>query len=136
MHQTLPGITVFLIVVSGFLKTFWWIIALILLAAVFGLRIYHPEDEQGRHQWDRFKTQGPLLGGLNGKIAVARFSRTLGTLLQSSVPLLAALEIAKNVVNNTVLAEQISLAAKAVEEGQSLSSPLSRKRLFPPIAVR
>ncbi len=135
MHQTLPGITVFLIVVSGFLKTFWWIIALILLAAIFGLRYAIQKTEQGRHQWDRFKLKVPLLGGLNGKIAVARFSRTLGTLLQSSVPLLAALEIAKNVVNNTILAEQISLAAKAVEEGQSLSSPLSRNGFFPPIAV-
>jgi len=135
MHQTLPGITVFLIVVSGFLKAFWWIIALIILAAIIGLRYAIQKTEQGRYQWDRFKLKIPLLGGLNGKIAVARFSRTLGTLLQSSVPLLAALEIAKNVVNNKILADQISLAAKAVEEGQSLSSPLSRNGFFPPIAV-
>ena len=132
MHQTLPGITVFLIVVSGFLKAFWWIIVLILLTAIFGLRYALQKTEQGRHHWDRFKLRVPLLGGLNGKIAVARFSRTLGTLLQSSVPLLTALEIAKNVVNNTILAEQISMAAKAVEEGQSLSSPLSRNGFFPP----
>ena len=135
MHQALPGITVFLIVVSGFLKAFWWIIGLIILAAIVGLRYAIQKTEQGRHQWDRFKLKVPLLGGLNGKIAVARFSRTLGTLLQSSVPLLTALEIAKNVVNNKILAEQINLAAKAVEEGQSLSSPLSRNGFFPPIAV-
>ena len=66
---------------------------------------------------------------------MARFSRTLGTLLQSGVPLLAALEIAKNVVNNLIVAEQIRLAAKDVEEGQSLSVPLSRNGFFPPIAV-
>ena len=135
MHQTLPGITVFLIVVSGFLKTFWWIIALIVLAAIVGLRYAVQKTEQGRYQWDRLKLKIPLLGGLNGKIAVARFSRTLGTLLQNGVPLLAALEIAKNVVNNTLLAEQISVVAKAVEEGQSLSAPLSKNGFFPPIAV-
>ncbi len=66
---------------------------------------------------------------------MARFSRTLGTLLQSSVPLLAALEIAKNVVDNLIVAEQIRRAAKDVEEGQNLSAPLSRSDFFPPIAV-
>ena len=66
---------------------------------------------------------------------MARFSRTLGTLLQSSVPLLSALEIARNVVDNLIIAEQIRRAAKDVEEGQSLSAPLSRNGFFPPIAV-
>jgi general secretion pathway protein F len=135
MHQTLPGITVFLLVVSGFFKTFWWIIALILITAIVGLRSVIRKTEQGRHLWDRFKITAPLIGPLNRKIAVARFSRTLGTLLQSGVPLLAALEIAKNVVNNLIIAEQIRLAAKDVEEGQSLSAPLARNEFFPPIAV-
>jgi general secretion pathway protein F len=135
MHQTLPGITVFLLVVSGFFKAFWWIIVLILTAAIVGLRSAIRKTEQGRHLWDRIKITAPLIGPLNRKIAVARFSRTLGTLLQSGVPLLAALEIAKNVVNNLIIAEQIRLAAKDVEEGQSLSAPLSRNEFFPPIAV-
>ena len=135
MHQTLPGITVFLLVVSGFFKTFWWIIALILVAAIVGLRYAIRKTEQGRRRWDRFKITAPLFGPLNRKIAVARFSRTLGTLLQSGVPLLAALEIAKNVVDNRIVAEQIRAAAKDVEEGQSLSAPLSRNDFFPPIAV-
>jgi general secretion pathway protein F len=135
MHQTLPGITVFLIVVSGFLKSLWWIIALILLAGIAGLRYAVRKTEQGRYLWDRLKLNAPLFGDLNRKIAVARFSRTLGTLLQSSVPLLSALEIARNVVDNLVIAEEIRRAAKNVEEGQSLSAPLSRNGFFPPIAV-
>jgi general secretion pathway protein F len=135
MHQTLPGITVFLLVVSGFLKTFWWIIALILLVAVVGLRYAIRKTERGNYLWDRLKLKAPLFGGLNRKIAVARFSRTLGTLLQSGVPLLTALEIARNVVNNVVIADEIRRAAKEVEEGQSLSAPLSRNGFFPPIAV-
>jgi general secretion pathway protein F len=135
MHQTLPGITVFLIVVSGALKSLWWIIALILLAGIVGVRYAIRKTDQGRHLWDRLKLNAPLFGGLNRKIAVARFSRTLGTLLQSSVPLLAALEIARNVVDNLIIADEIRRAAKEVEEGQSLSAPLSRNGFFPPIAV-
>ena len=135
MHQTLPGITVFLIVVSGFLKAFWWIIALILLAGIVGLRYAIRRTERGRYLWDRFKLNVPLFGALNRKIAVARFSRTLGTLIQSGVPLLSALEIAKNVVDSIVIADEIRRAAKDVEEGASLSTPLSRSGFFPPIAV-
>ena len=135
MHQTLPGITVFLIVVSGFLKAFWWMIALILLAGIVGLRYVIRRTEQGRYLWDRFKLNVLLFGALNRKIAVARFSRTLGTLIQSGVPLLSALEIAKNVVDSIVIANEIRRAAKDVEEGASLSTPLSRSGFFPPIAV-
>ena len=135
MHQTLPGITVFLIVVSGFLKAFWWMIALILLAGIVGLRYAIRRTERGRYLWDRFKLNVPLFGALNRKIAVARFSRTLGTLIQSGVPLLSALEIAKNVVDSIVIADEIRRAAKDVEEGASLSTPLSRSGFFPPIAV-
>lgn len=135
MNQTLPGITVFLLVVSGFFKTFWWIILMILVASFAGLRYVIGKTEEGRRRWDRFKITAPLFGPLNRKIAVARFSRTLGTLLKSGVPLLAALEIAKNVVDNRIVAEQIRSAAKDVEEGQSLSAPLARNDFFPPIAV-
>jgi len=135
MHQTLPGITVFLIVVSGFMKSLWWVLLLLLLAGTVGVRYAIQKTEQGRHFWDRLKLNAPLFGGLNRKIAVARFSRTLGTLLQSSVPLLSALEIARNVVDNRVIADEIRRAAKDVEEGQSLSAPLSRNGFFPSIAV-
>ena len=135
MQQTLPGITVFLILVSGFLKSLWWILLLLLLAGVVGLRYMIRKTEQGRRLWDRLRLNAPLFGDLNRKIAVARFSRTLGTLLQSSVPLLAALDIAGNVVDNLVIAEEIRRAAREVEEGQSLSAPLSRNGFFPPMAV-
>ncbi len=135
MHQTLPAITVFLIVVSGFLKSFWWIIALVVGFGVAGLRSSIKKTEAGRNFWDRLKLNIPLFGGLNRKVAVARFSRTLGTLLQSSVPLLSALEIARNVVDNRLVANEIKRVAKDVEEGQSLSVPLAKNQFFPPIAV-
>lgn len=135
MHQTLPGITVFLITVSGFLKSFWWVIGLVLVAVVIGLRYAITKTEGGRHNWDKIMLKTPLVGPLVQKMAVARFSRTLGTLLQSGVPLLASMEIVKNVVNNQLIADEIQNASKNVEEGQSLSLPLSKNGFFPPMAV-
>jgi general secretion pathway protein F len=135
MHQTLPWITVVLIAVSGFLKSLWWLIVLMLIAGIVGLRYAIQRTVQGRYVWDRLKLSAPMIGDLNRKIAVARFSRTLGTLLQSGVPLLSALEISRNIVDNTLVAEEIRLAAKEVEEGQNLSSPLSRSEFFPRLAV-
>ena len=134
MHQTLPGITILLIAVSSFLKSFWWILLLLLFTSFFTVRYAIVSTERGRHLWDRMKLKAPLVGSLNRKIAVARFSRTLGTLLQSGVPLLASLEIAANVVNNRLMGDAVRQAAKDVEEGQSLSLPLSRSGLFPPMA--
>jgi general secretion pathway protein F len=135
MHQTLPPITIFLIIVSGFLKSFWWIIAVVLGAGIAGMRYAIKKTEIGRLFWDKMKLNIPLFGNLNRKIAVARFSRTLGTLLQSSVPLLSALEIVRNIVDNRLVADEIKRVAKDVEEGQSLSAPLSKNEFFPPIAV-
>ena len=69
------------------------------------------------------------------KIAIARFSRTLATLLQSGVPLLQAMDIVRNVVNNVFVGEIIKKAAKEVEEGQSLAAPLAQSGLFPPMVT-
>jgi len=135
MHQTLPGITVFLIVVSSFLKTFWWIIMITLAGAFLLFRYLVTKTTQGDYLWDKIKLKTPLVGSLIKKIAVARFSRTLGTLLESGVPLLSALEIVKNIVSNRLIADEIHKAAKDVEEGQNLSAPLSQSGLFPPIAI-
>lgn len=134
MHQTLPGITVFLIAVSGFLKSFWWLLAFIFVTAFLMVKYGVMRTRSGQYLWDNFKLNAPVIGALNRKIAVARFSRTLGTLLQSGVPLLASLEIVANVVNNRPIADAIRQAAKDVEEGQNLSLPLSKSGLFPPIA--
>ncbi|MDQ5986806.1 MAG: Type II secretion system protein F [Syntrophus sp. SKADARSKE-3] len=135
MHQTLPAITVFLIVISGFLKDFWWLLAAI-AGVLYSVILYGVKNtERGRYLWDKVKLKTPLFGPLNQKMAVARFSRTLGTLLQSGVPLLAAMDIVENVVNNLIIADEIRHAAQEVEEGQNLSTPLARSGLFPPVAI-
>lgn len=134
MHQTLPFVTVLLITVSGFMKSFWWLLAAIILLAFLAAKYMLLKTEKGIYAWDRFKFKAPLFGVLNQKIALARFSRTLGTLLQSGVPLLASLEIVADIVDNRLMADAIRLAAKDVEEGQTLSLPLARSGFFPPMA--
>jgi general secretion pathway protein F len=135
MHQTLPAITVFLIVVSRFLESFWWGIVIALVVTVVVLQYLIRNTEQGHRFWDRLKLSTPVIGTINRKMAVARFGRTLGTLLESGVPLLTALEISKNVVGNSHIADAVQKASDEVREGQSLSLPLARSGLFPPIAT-
>ena len=133
MHQTLPGITIFLISISGFLKSFWPVIVFIFIVSFIGVRHMFSKTVKGQYLRDKIKLKMPLFGPLTHKMAVARFSRTLGTLLDSGVPMLTALSIVGKVVNNRLIADSIAEASRDVEEGQNLSVTLSRSRLFPPI---
>ena len=135
MHQTLPLITIVLIGVSRFLETFWWLIVAGVAAGAVSLHSFLSKTERGRALRDRIVLRLPVIGPMNRKMAVARFSRTLGTLLESGVPLLASLEIVRNVVGNALISDAVRRAGNDVREGQSLSAPLARSGLFPAIAV-
>ncbi|MDD4355732.1 MAG: type II secretion system inner membrane protein GspF [Smithellaceae bacterium] len=135
MEQTLPMITIILIAVSNFLKTFWWLILLIIFSGIAAFKYFTTGTQAGRGLWDSFRLKAPVWGSVNMKIAIARFSRTLATLLQSGVPLLSAMEIVRHVVNNVYIGEAITRAAREVEEGQSLATPLAASGLFPPMVT-
>jgi general secretion pathway protein F len=135
MHQTLPLITIVLIGVSRFLETFWWVIVAGIAAGALSLNYFLSKTERGRNVRDRILLRLPVIGPMNRKMAVARFSRTLGTLLESGVPLLASLEIVRNIVGNALISDAIRQAGNDVREGQNLSAPLARSGLFPAIAV-
>lgn len=135
MNQTLPLITTILITVSHFLKSFWWMILLLLAAAVIVFRYFTSGTDAGRRVWDSAKLKIPVWGSINRKIAIARFCRTLATLLQSGVPLLAAMEIVRSIVNNVHIGDAIHQAAKDLEEGKGLSGPLTATGLFPPLVT-
>ena len=135
MHQTLPLVTIILIAISNFLKSFWWLILILLAAGVAAFKYMTTGTEAGKRQWDNAKLKIPVWGQVNRKIAIARFSRTLATLLQSGVPLLAAMEIVRNVVNNIIIGEAISKASKDLEEGKGLSGPLTQSGIFPPLVI-
>jgi general secretion pathway protein F len=135
MHQILPLPTLILIETSNFLKSFWWLVAAGFGCGFFLIRRFI-RTPRGRHLWDRIKLGAPLIGSLNTKLSMARFSRTLGSLLQNGVPLLTALGIVRNIVNNTRIAEAVNDSIDDIQSGGGLAASLSKSRWFPPIAIQ
>jgi general secretion pathway protein F len=134
-QATLPLPTIILIRLGEFFKGYWWLFLLVFLTGIFGIKWYG-KTEKGRKIFDRLRLSIPLLGSLNQRIALARFSRTLATLLAGGVPLLHSLDIVKNIVGNRIIAKGVTEAAECVRRGESLASPLSRNRFFPALVVR
>jgi general secretion pathway protein F len=110
------------------------LIVIVLGTSFWGFRRWVATLE-GRQKFDRLKLRVPIFGKVNRLIAVSRFCRTLGTLLVSGVPILSALEIARNVVGNAVLAKAIEAAAHNITEGQSIAVPLKASGEFPPVVT-
>lgn len=135
MHQTLPLVTIVLIKISNVLKAFWWIILILLFGGLAAVRYMTTGTDSGRRAWDNIRLKIPVMGPINRKIAIARFCRTLATLLQSGVPLLTAMEIVRNIVNNMIIGNAIHQAARDLEEGKGLSGPLTQSGLFPPLVT-
>ena len=135
MHQTLPLPTIALISISNFMKSFWWLIMLI-SAGGFLIAKRYKKTSKGTRIWDEYSTLIPVLGGIYKKTAMARFGRTLGSLLQSGVPLLSALNIVRNIVNNILFADVIDSAIEEIQKGRPLASSLSNSIWFSPIAVQ
>jgi general secretion pathway protein F len=135
MGQTLPLPTIALIVASNFLKSYWWIVLSCLGVCVLLVKKF-TKSQKVMHIRDTIKLRMPVFGSINTKMAMARFGRTLGSLLQSGVPLLSGLQIVRNIVNNGLIAEAIDDAIVQIEEGESIAAPLSRSPWFPPIAVQ
>ncbi|MCL4474975.1 MAG: type II secretion system F family protein [Nitrospirae bacterium] len=132
LGSALPLPTQIVLAFSNFLKTFWWGALLLAMGAWFILRSY-VKSPAGRYKWDSFKLK--LLGEVITKIETARFSRTLGTLLKSGVPLLQALNNSKDVVSNQVIASAIDRVSKGAKEGKGIAVPLSDAGVFPPLAL-
>lgn len=135
MRQALPWPTVILIQCSRFLSRTWWVILLALAGLAAAIRRLR-RTRSGRRVEDWLKLRLPLSGPIHSRLAMGRFARTLGGLLQSGVPLLPALRIVRNVVHNVWLAEIIDRAAAAVEAGSGLAGPLSHAHRFPPMVVQ
>jgi general secretion pathway protein F len=129
---TLPWTTKLLIGASTFMSEWWWALLLLAALGVWGFLRWKSRPA-GRQRWDRFKLTVPIFGRLLRTIAIGRFARTLATLLKSGVPVLAAMDIVKNVVGNVRLAEVIEQARQAIQEGESIAAPLKRSGEFPPL---
>jgi general secretion pathway protein F len=130
----LPLPTQILMFCSGLARDYWYVAVALLVASVWGFQKYI-RSEKGRPKWDAFVLKAPLFGPLVRMVAITRFTKTLGTLLGSGVPLLNAFDIVKNVVQNTVLLNVIETARDCVKEGESIAAPLKRSGEFPPIVT-
>jgi general secretion pathway protein F len=134
LGSQLPGSTRIVMAVSYFMRDYWMIpVSLVVLAPVVWKRA--TSTFTGRHTVDRVKLAMPVYGDVTRKSAIARFTRTLGTLLKSGVPILSGLQIAKEAMGNTVLMRDIEEAAAGVKQGRSLAEILRRSRGFPAMVV-
>jgi len=132
--QVLPLPTRITIATGEFLQSFGWV--LVLLAAAAAWRVRHQLSQpKGRYQWHARFLRLPLAGSIITKIEVTRFARTLGMLLHNGVPLLKALSIVKDTVDNRVIADGLERVASSLKEGQSLAEPLAEVAHFPAFAV-
>jgi general secretion pathway protein F len=130
----LPLPTEILIFISEAFRGYWWVGLLLMIGTgVWFSRFRKTKD--GQRKIDAFKLKMPFFGEVMRMLAVARFSRTLSTLLASGVNLLVAFDIVKNIVNNVIMTEAIELARGSIQEGESIAAPLKRSGQFPPIVT-
>ena len=135
LKQELPLPTQILVGTSDFFQAYWWLLVLIIIAALLGLRaIYH--NEKGRRWLDTRMLSLPIFGLLVRKMAAARFARTLGSLLDNGVSMLPAMGIVQNIVGNMYLADVVAQSATEVSKGQGLGKALDQGNAFPPLAIQ
>ena len=132
LGHALPWYTRLLIFVSDTLAGFWWLILGVVVAGIYFFRRWK-KTVPGRLRWDTIRLKLPIFGRLNLLVAVARFSRTLATLLSSGVQLLQAMEIGINVLENARLELAVKDAIGSIREGESIAVPLKRSGQFPPM---
>jgi general secretion pathway protein F len=120
--------------ISSFLTGYWWLILLLGVLGAFAFR-RSLNNESGRLSWDRRLLNLPLLGVLMQKLEVSRFSRTLGTLLRSAVPMIQSINIVKEVVANTVILSSMDAIVSGVKKGEGLARPIREAGIFPQFAV-
>lgn len=135
MNQSLPGPTRFLIGLSTLLKSYGWVL-LLLIGGLFGAHFLIKKTVKGRYMIDRIKLKLPLLGSLITRLSAARFSRTLGSLLENGVTMLPALGIVKNIAGNILISEAVEEASAAVSKGQPLAKSLGKRQLLPALAIQ
>lgn len=131
--QTLPVPTQVLIAVSNGFKDFWWLGLLAIGAVSFVFERVYNNSDAGRLAIDRSLLRMPVIGDLLRKQAVARFTHTLSTLLQSGVPVVASLEITRNVVGNRVIADATEHIRVRILEGTDIATPLRNTGVFPAV---
>lgn len=133
--EDFPAMTMSLKVFSDFMVYKFYYVAMIVAALWFACKLFG-RTKVGHRFFDWLKLKVPVFGKLNHKVALARFSRTLATLLSSGVPILQALETVAGTVSNDVLSDAILDARARVREGDTISEPLYKSKMFPPMVIQ
>ena len=130
----LPMPTRFVIWLSAFLQSKWWLVAAIIFGAQMLVRRYYATSN-GKLQIDKLMLKAPVLGDVLRKSAVSRFTRTLGTLISSGVSILDGLEITARTAGNRVVQDAIMQSRASIAGGDTISAPLQRSNVFPPMVI-
>ncbi len=135
MDLALPLPTRVLIVFTRTATRAWWVFLVVMVGGFWALRTYI-KTPTGRFRFDRFKLRLPVFGPLVQKVIISRFSRTLGTLITSGVPIMQALEVVSHAVENKVVGKAIEEVRSSIREGESIALPLQASGLFPMMVVQ
>jgi type IV pilus assembly protein PilC len=132
--RELPKFTRIVLGISAMVKDhfIYTVIGVIAFAILFSL---FKRTKFGRHAWDKFKLKVPVLGPVVSKVAISRFTRTLGTLVSSGVPILQALTIVKETSGNVIVGNAVSAVHDSVKEGETITAPLEGSGVFPPMVI-
>jgi type IV pilus assembly protein PilC len=134
-NTDLPLLTRIVIGISGFLQIFAIPILIVIAVGIFGVKKWYATDS-GRHIMDGGLLKIPILGDVVRKISIARFTRTLATLLTSGVPILDALDITARTAGNVILEDVIRVVRKRIEEGGTMADPMRQSNFFPPMVTQ
>jgi type IV pilus assembly protein PilC len=126
----LPAPTMIVLAISAYTRKYFLLGLVLIVVLVFGVRWYY-KQEGGRRRIDRLLLRVPIFGDLLRKIAVARFSRTLGTMVSSGVPILESMDIVAKSAGNKIIEEAIVKARASISEGKTISEPLAESKVFP-----
>ncbi len=134
MGQAIPLPTQIVLLFSQFVRGYWWVVLGMIALIYYGLKMYK-KDEERKWKWDRYKLRWAAVGDLITKVEVARFARTLGTLLQSGISILPAFNLVKEISQNEAISRAIANVHDRLREGKGMSKSLEETGVFPPLAV-
>ncbi|MDI7741494.1 type II secretion system F family protein [Lysinibacillus fusiformis] len=135
MGAELPWMTIAIIAISGWLQKFWWLVILIVVGAVIGFQMLYKRNEQFNYAVHYGLLRMPIFGPILQKTAISRMMGTLSSLFSSAVPILQSLTIVEQVVGNPVMSKVVLEARDSLERGNTLSEPLEKSWLFPPLVT-
>ncbi len=132
--RPLPAFTRFVMAISDAVRNNIIVTAISIVAVVIVFLLFI-KTKFGRHVWDKFKLKVPVLGPVVSKVAISRFTRTLGTLVSSGVPILQALTIVRETAGNVIIANAVNAVHESVKEGETITAPLEASGVFPPMVI-